>query len=398
MRWRLLMLDIGEGARRQPARIWMPFAGITLGMFVLAVVLGIVAGLRQQARAAIAELGVNTLAILQEPGDPSLPAAPMTRRHADLLRANLPADAVTACQAGEGILAGQAVRILRTDEHLWNVRPWPIRSGRPLDAADMRNRAASAVISEGLAREAGWTVGHALSIGPATFRVVGIVSIESGTLDAASASPLLAPGERLVIVPWTLPACWQQTAAPRDDTLDAIFVRARPAEDLDHVVAAARSLFSDPYYAGATLSWITPASLVARLNKLRQRILLAGGILAGLCLLMSGITLGSLMLANVQSRIPEIGLRRALGANAVDIGLLFLLEAILLTACATLLGAGSAALLLPLTAAALPVPVATGVSLVLLPLATSLLLGVAFSLAPARLAARISPAEALRNE
>lgn len=398
MRWRLLVLDIREGARRHPSRIVLPFAGIALGMFVLAVVLGIVAGLRQQARSAIAELGVNSFAILPLAGDPSLPALPLTRRHAELLRGNLLAEAVTAYQAGESLLDGKTVRILHADEYLWRVRPWPILAGRPLDADDMRNRTAVAVISDSLSRETGWTIGQAISIGPETVRVAGIVSIESGAMESVSASPRLSPGDRVVIVPWTLPAYWAQSPVPREDSLDVIFVRSRAAESPGPVVSAARRLLGDPHYACAPLSWITPATLVAQLQKLRQRILMAGGLLAALCLLMSGITLGSLMCANVQARIPEIGLRRALGASPADIGLLFVLEAVFLTACATLLGAGTAAMLLPFTARALPVPVATGFSLLLLPMATSILLGIAFSLAPARIAARIAPAEALRNE
>lgn len=397
MRWRPLVRDVWDGARRHPARILLPFTGIALGMFALAVLLGVVAGLRRQAHAAIAELGVNTFAILQA-GEAAAPVAPLTRRHADLLRRNLPGHAVTAYRASPCEVLGRPAVLVRADEHLWLVRPWVLRAGRALDSADIRNHAASAVVSETLAREAGLSPGSALPLGPATFRVVGIVSVESGALDQTAAAPSLSPGERLVIVPGSVPAYWTGTPEPAEDSPDAIFVRGGPSLRLGESVTAARRLLSDPRYAASPLSWVTPSSLVARLERLRRVILAAGGFIAGLCLLMGGITLGSLMLANVQSRIPEIGLRRALGAAPLDICLLFLLEALFLAGCATALGAGAAAALLRLTYASLPVPVATGPFLLGIPLTAGLLLGIAFSLAPARAAARIAPAEALRNE
>ncbi len=397
MRWRPLMQDVWDGARRHPARVLLPFSGIALGMFALAIVLGIAAGLRRQAHSVIAELGISSFAILQESGGSAAPGAPLTRRHADLLRRNLPEHDVTAYRSGACEVAGRRAVLLRADENLWRVRPWALRAGRLPDAADMRGRAAAAVVSETLAREAGLSVGGVLPLGPAAFRIVGIVSAESGAIEQAAASPVLAPGERLVIVPWTVPAYWMETAAEPEDSLDAIFVRSAPSIPVEAAMAAARRLLSDPRYAAAPLSWVTPSSLVARLHRLRRLILAAGGFIAGLCLLMGGITLGSLMLANVQTRIPEIGLRRALGASPSDIGMLFLLEAVFLTGGATLLGAGTAAVLLRFTPA-LPVPVAAGPFLLWAPLAAGVALGVAFSLAPARAAARIAPTEALRNE
>jgi ABC-type antimicrobial peptide transport system permease subunit len=397
MRWHPILHDIWDGARRHPVRVALPFAGIALGMAALTTLLALVVGLQRQTDSAIAELGVNVFTILQEP---TAAATPLTRRHIALLQTALPDATVTGIRTEQHPINATRhnATILGADEQAFAVRPWSIRLGRPLDSADVRDHSAVAVISETLARELHLGLGHTVTLGPVVFRIVGITTMESGTGEAGTTSPALTPGERLMVVPWTVPPYWRDDPTPPDDRLDAIFVRSRQAETMAATLQTARHLLADPRHKAAPLSWLTPWSLVDRLLHLRRLIMLAGGAIVALCLLMGGITLGSLMLSNIQTRIPEIGLRRALGASRLDISLLFLLEALLLTLSATILGAGTAVTFLAAGSSQLPIPVAMGPFLILIPLAAGLLLGLVFSYLPAKTAAQIAPAEALRNE
>jgi putative ABC transport system permease protein len=119
--------------------------------------------------------------------------------------------------------------------------------------------------------------------------------------------------------------------------------------------------------------------------------------LGAVALLVGGVGIANVMVISVLERRPEIGLRRALGARAVHIGVQFLGESILLSAlggCAGIaLGAAATAGYAQVQCWIVVVPllaVAGGVAL-------ALMLGALAGLYPAVRAARLAPAAALRS-
>jgi putative ABC transport system permease protein len=104
------------------------------------------------------------------------------------------------------------------------------------------------------------------------------------------------------------------------------------------------------------------------------------------------------MLANVQSRSREIGIRKALGATRREIRLQFLTEAVFLSltggVIGTILGLGVPLSVRLLTPYPLPVPWQAAV----IALGTSVIVGVVFGTVPANRAARLDPVETLKYE
>jgi putative ABC transport system permease protein len=104
------------------------------------------------------------------------------------------------------------------------------------------------------------------------------------------------------------------------------------------------------------------------------------------------------MLANVQARTREIGIRKALGATQREIRLQFLTEAVFLSLTGgiigTILGLGLPLSVSLLTPYKLPVPWQAAV----IALATSVIVGVVFGTVPANRAARLDPVETLKYE
>lgn len=172
----------------------------------------------------------------------------------------------------------------------------------------------------------------------------------------------------------------------------------RADDRLDLLVERCRGVLSAPDAGPADFTYVTPDTLLAGLRRLQATIRWSVGSIAALCLLLGGTTLMSLMLANVRDRVGEIGLRRALGARARDVAALFVLEACLVTLAAAAAGGLVAALVLWPARARFPAPLVFGPGTFLVPVLASVGLGIIFSYWPARMASRISPAEALRNE
>jgi len=375
-------------------------ASIALGMAALTLLLAVIGGLRERTQRVIRGLGVNVFGIVQTAPE-SRPSAPLLgRRQVDYLAANLSDAGVSGLRAFDSSLTGldHGALVVATDERLLHVRSWPIVAGRGFDPADMTGRSRCAIVSLTLAREMRVAPGGVVRIRNMPFRVIGLADLAGGALNSGAAGPATSMGERVVFVPWTAPAGWLPEVAPSDDRVDGIFIKGEDPAGFEALLRRAGRLLEHPDHAVSAVSWITPRSLVQQLVRLERIVALAGGLVVLLCLALGGMTLTSLLLASVQERIPEIGLRRAIGASRSDIGCLFMGEALALTVAASVIGTGLAGLVLLVGSAWLPVPVWLDPSAFIVPLASALVIGLLSSYGPARAAASMAPAEALRNE
>jgi putative ABC transport system permease protein len=115
-------------------------------------------------------------------------------------------------------------------------------------------------------------------------------------------------------------------------------------------------------------------------------------------LIVAGVGIMNSMLANVQARIKEIGIRKALGATSREIRLQFLTESVFLSLSGGLIGT-IIGLALPLsvrvfTDFAIPINAWSAV----IALTTSVIVGVIFGTLPANRAAALNPVETLKYE
>ena len=106
----------------------------------------------------------------------------------------------------------------------------------------------------------------------------------------------------------------------------------------------------------------------------------------------------SLQLMGVRERIPEIGLRRALGARPWDVAVLFVAEAILLVLFAGVASIFAVWGLAGRLAGRIPLGFQLAWVDFLVPFFLALPVLLVASLLPARAAAQLDPAEALRGE
>ena len=394
-----LLRDISEGVRAQPWRTALAFLAIALGCLALAVMTAVLGGLAAKSARMLREFGGQVIVLAPAETSGGAPPA-ITEATAAVLAGNFPDAQVAVVRRYEAPAqgGGAAVTILATDARLARVRDWPVLNGRFLDERDVRQRERHVVLSAALAQAWNAHPGDLVTLGGAPFRVVGVVACGAAALTGATDSPVVATGERVVFVPLTVSPVWVAQRVEPGTELDAIFVRL--PEGLPFVVGRERvaHLLADPVLTRAAVAWITPETILRGVRRMQRALDLGIGSITLLSLALGGITLMSLLVGNVRERVMEIGLRRALGATRRDVAALFVVEGCLLTTLAALAGTGVAHWILRLLASAPEIPLAVDGRLWLVPLGMAAVLGLLASYVPARMAAGISPADALRAE
>jgi putative ABC transport system permease protein len=115
-------------------------------------------------------------------------------------------------------------------------------------------------------------------------------------------------------------------------------------------------------------------------------------------LIVGGVGIMNIMLANVRTRIREIGVRKAIGATRREIELQFLTEAVLISLVGGVIGT-LVGLAIPFSVRFLTeyrIPI-SGLSAIIA-IAVALIVGVVFGTVPAKRAAQLDPVEALHYE
>lgn len=134
-----------------------------------------------------------------------------------------------------------------------------------------------------------------------------------------------------------------------------------------------------------------------QLNNILSTVTTVLSLIAGISLVVSGITVMTTMLVSVGERTREIGIKKSIGAENKDIMLEFLLESVLLTAMGSLIGIALGTLVCAVGCVVLEMPVLIPFKSVLFSFFFSAAMGALFGVYPAMKAARLNPIEALRN-
>jgi len=243
-------------------------------------------------------------------------------------------------------------------------------------------------------------LGQTVSAGGGTFQVVGVLKNTRGAKLAGQYDL-----NSLVFIPFaTGNAVYGSMIALEGSRrervsvdYDFLYIKVISVEDLPDTVKRLRNYLETTREA-RDYELQVPYELMLQEEATQRIFRIVMGSIAAISLLVGGIGIMNIMLANIFERTREIGTRRALGARKRDILFQFLLESTILTA----LGGGIGLTMGVAIARAVEhfAQMRTAVTLpsVLVSLAVSIATGMIFGTYPAWKAANLDPIEALRHE
>ena len=183
-----------------------------------------------------------------------------------------------------------------------------------------------------------------------------------------------------------------------DGEIDRLVVRVKDLQQLS-VGARLLSLLIDQRHAGVDdYRIVVPQQLYQQSQKTQRIFDIVMGTIAFVSLLVGGIGIMNIMLANVLERKKEIGLLRAIGARRRDIIDQFIRESTVICATGALLGLIVGAALAYGIAAFAGWQVAWAPLKILVSILICMAIGLGFSIYPARQAAALDPISAIREE
>lgn len=221
-----------------------------------------------------------------------------------------------------------------------------------------------------------------------TFQVVGVFEKQVDTMGQGEVIP------ESMFVPLTV--AWIFSSTHR---VDYIFAEARDFSRIEHAAAVMGDILRDRHHPGSVYRVRTMTTVLKVARAISFGLILIFIVAAAVSVVVGAVGIMNILLASVEQRTREIGLRMSMGARRRDILQQFLLEALMLgvagSSLGVLIGVG-----LPLAARLVFRGVAIEVSSLsaVLAFAFSCLVTVLFGVFPAYRAATLNPTEALRHE
>ncbi|MET0493385.1 MAG: ABC transporter permease [Actinoplanes sp.] len=362
--------------------------GISIGIATMIVVTGIPASSQAALMRELSALGTNTLQAMPTPQDPpvQLPeeSVGMVRRIGPVTRVSAVANTHSLVRRSDrtdpGDGSGLTVLAARLDlPPAINARvrfgQWLTPATEKFPTVVLGSVAAARLGVAGVPRGG---PGPQVMIGRTWFTVVGILA----------ATPLLPEIDRSVLVSW---------AAARDhlgfDGHPTVLYLQADEASLEAVRAVLPETIHPEQPGQVMVTRPSDALAAKRATESTFSALFLG--LAVVALLVGGIGVANTMVVSVLERRPEIGLRRALGANRGQIRGQFLTESVALAVLGGILGTVLGLLATAGYAAYHGWPVVVPVSSALAGLGGAVLVGVLAGVYPSMRATRLTPTEAL---
>ena len=408
---RALLMEAVEELQRRKLRTLLTLLGMIFGVGAIVAMLAVGEGSRREALRLVTELGLNNLIVRTKTLEPDTlkevrkRSLGLSSGDADALLSVVPGAQSVALEkeikvdqlASFGrIVSAQALAVsIAYAEHA----SLSLRDGRWLSADDAATSAPVAVVGERLANNLfpnGNALGQHIKLNHVWLEVVGVLNSRALSKSEFEGVKLGLDDERL-FVPW-------ETGRARfrfqsiEDEVDGISLRIADAALATDAARVLQAVIDQRHSGAEDTVLIVPAGLYRQHQQTQRIFTVVMSSIAAVSLLVGGIGIMNIMLANVLERRREIGLKRALGARRRDVVDQFLAEALVIAIAGALLGLALGVLAAYVIAALAGWSVAWSPISMLLAIVACVGVGVAFGVFPAQKAAELDPIAALRSE
>lgn len=387
-------------ANRMRAALTM--LGVIIGTMSVVLLLALGAGVTEYFNKQFATFGSNQITISP---DNSVDGARLTNNDVRVL-SNSVAGAKRVVPQVSGNLNvvvgtnGKSFSIVGTTPENFAMRTIAVQEGQLFTDEDNETRMRNAVIGYQAATDLFGTqspVGETILINSVPFKVIGVTEKKGsagpgGSSDDNIFVPLTVAQEKLFTTRSGGVNSVSQITVEASDSKQS----ARVTQDIAEVLRQQHNLLfgqSDDFRV------FDQSSTLSTINGVLTALQIFLAAIGAIALLVGGIGIMNIMLVSVTERTREIGVRKAIGATPANIRLQFLVEALVVTIIAGIIGvlvaAGLSWIIGLVQDFIRPI---IQVNAVIVAVGVSVLIGVVFGIYPAYRASNLQPVEALRYE
>ncbi len=285
----------------------------------------------------------------------------------------------------------QDVLVLGVDPQYRIIRNLDVLAGRFFDDLDSQSRNKVATLTQHLAERLYGSqqaaVGRELKLSGLPFTVIGTFKERVETFGQSELA------SDTIVIPYTVSRYFLPS-----DAVDQIFFSIADPGQVTAATRQIQALLQSRHRPESVYRVENLTQLISVAAKTANALTLVLLLIAAVTLVVSGVGIMNIMLATVQSRTREIGIRKAIGATRGAIRLQFLSEAVLISLAGGIVGT-LIGLALPFSVRFFTnyrIPI-SGLSAIIA-IAVSSVVGIVFGTVPATRAAQLDPIESLRYE
>jgi putative ABC transport system permease protein len=281
--------------------------------------------------------------------------------------------------------------VLGVDPQYQFIRNLIVTDGRFFDQTDDAMHIKCAVVATLFARQrygsADAAIGHTFQILGIPFTIIGVFK------ESVSDFGMSEITDDTVLIPYSVGRYFTGT-----ERVNQIYFSMQTMDEVPDAAKDIVRVIGQRHWKNSVYKTQTLTDLLVTAAKIADALTAMLVLVAAVTLAVGGVGIMNIMLANVRSRIREIGIRKALGATHREIKLQFLTEAVLISLTGGVVGS--------LVGLALPLSIRLFTDYefpiswlsVLIAMAAATMVGVVFGTVPATRAAQLDPVDALKYE